>query len=349
MQLSRQHAPASHSSSIVSLACRYPAASSAAAGNVTGQQGFWGNLADGVNLQAPVPLARWDINRWYAPNLEPHRMYVPFGSFVDGVDVFDASLFGLAAGEALALDPQARILLEQTHVALMQGRLGSASGATGVYIGCMYTEYLDSILGPQGLADSNSSSIIGHGLSFLVGRVSYTFGLAGPCISTDTACSSSLVALHLANQGLAAGQTQAAVAGGVNIMLEPRTTARICLLQALSPVGRCKTFDATGDGYGRGEGFAVAVLRWAHSSGLTVVSWTLPSSHSLWAGPSKDRLTPCIKPCTFASTMTIVCGLSCLMPRITLLHWRRPFAKHQVDMPSRSSRLALHISSEKLS
>ncbi|KAK9834736.1 hypothetical protein WJX74_008822 [Apatococcus lobatus] len=256
-----QPIPASPTSSIVSLACRYPAASLEAAGNVTGQQGFWGNLARGQNLQTPVPLSRWDVDGWYAPNLEPHRMYVPFGSFVDCVDAFDASLFGLAAGEALALDPQARILLEQTQEALMQANLGKATGATGVYIGCMYTEYLDSILGPQGLADSNSSSIIGHGLSFLVGRVSFTFGLAGPCISTDTACSSSLVALHLANQGLMAGQTEAAMAGGVNIMLEPRTTARICLLQALSPVGRCKTFDATGDGYGRGEGFAVAVLR----------------------------------------------------------------------------------------
>ena len=116
VQLSRQQGPASLTSSILSLACRYPAAASSAAGQVIGQQGFWANIADSQNLQAPVPLARWDVDRWYAPNLEPHRMYVPFGSFVDGVDKFDAGLFGLAAGEALALDPQARILLEQTQV-----------------------------------------------------------------------------------------------------------------------------------------------------------------------------------------------------------------------------------------
>ena len=115
-QLGWQHGPASLTSSIVSLACHYPAASSSAAGQATGQQGFWANIAGNQNLQAPVPLARWDVDRWYAPNLEPHRMYVPFGSFVDGVDKFDAGLFGLAAGEALALDPQARILLEQTQV-----------------------------------------------------------------------------------------------------------------------------------------------------------------------------------------------------------------------------------------
>ncbi|KAK9866518.1 hypothetical protein WJX84_000275 [Apatococcus fuscideae] len=172
-------------------------------------------------------------------------MYVPFGSFVDAVDMFDASLFGLASGEALALDPQARMLLEQTQEALVQAQLGQAAAGTGVYIGCMYTEYLDSILAPQGLADSNSSAIIGHGLSFL---------------------------------GLAAGQTEAAVAGGVNIMLEPRTTARICLLQALSPVGRCKTFDATGDGYGRGEGFAVAVLRGWQEDGHPAEGSQIPAA-----------------------------------------------------------------------
>jgi acyl transferase domain-containing protein len=111
------------------------------------------------------------------------------------------------------------------------------------------------------VADGNSSAITGNGASFLVGRASYSFGFQGPCISTDTACSSSLVALHMAQQGLLLGETAAAAAGGVNIMLTSQTTARICLLQALSPVGRCQSFDAAGDGYGRGEAFTVAYLR----------------------------------------------------------------------------------------
>ena len=164
----------------------------------------------------------------------------------------------------------------------------------------------------QGLADSNASAITGHGLSFLAGRVSFTFGLQGPCVATDTACSSSLVAMHLSAQvhtrphlgmqakrtrgsaketsslhlqGLRGMEAGAAIAAGVNIMLAAQTTARICLLQvlgaclctpqkhaadglsmlgglqALSRVGRCQTFDSAADGYGRGEGFAVLLLR----------------------------------------------------------------------------------------
>ena len=104
-------------------------------------------------------------------------------------------------------------------------------------------------------------AVVGSGLSFMVGRISYTFGFTGPCISTDTACSSSLVATHLAHHGLTSFQSNAAVAGGTNAMLLAGTTAAICQLQALSPVGRCKSFDSSADGYGRGEGFAAVVLR----------------------------------------------------------------------------------------
>jgi acyl transferase domain-containing protein len=125
-----------------------------------------------------------------------------------------------------------------------------SSQKVGVYVGCMYTEYLDGVLGRSTVADDNANSIVGHGLSFMVGRLSFTYGLQGPCISTDTACSSSLVASHLGHTGIGNGESEQALAGGVNLMLIPQTTARICLLQALSPVGRCKTFDASADGYG---------------------------------------------------------------------------------------------------
>ena len=122
-----------------------------------------------------------------------------------------------------------------------------------------HTEYLESLLKPAGLADTQASSITGHGLSFMVGRLSFTFDLTGPCVSTDTACSSSLVALHLGRLAVAGREASCAVAAGVNLMLSPVTTGRICMLRALSPVGRCQTLDAEGAGYGRGEG--VAVLR----------------------------------------------------------------------------------------
>ncbi|CAL8465609.1 g5145 [Coccomyxa elongata] len=250
---------------VCAIAARYPLPLGASPldSAKSGADQFWHTLSTGANLPVTVPVSRWDIDDVYSPEPVAKNMYVRFGCFVDAVDEFDASAFRIASGEAVAMDPQARIALEQTQEA-MHAAGGNADGeaaATGTYFGCMYTEYLDAILGPTGVADSNSAAITGHGLSFLVGRMAYTFGLSGPCVSTDTACSSSLVALHLAHQGLMTGETAAAAAGGVNVMLTPQTTARICLLQALSPVGRCKTFDESGDGYGRGEGFTVAYLR----------------------------------------------------------------------------------------
>jgi acyl transferase domain-containing protein len=113
----------------------------------------------------------------------------------------------------------------------------------------------------NGAKDNNAATLTGNGLSFLVGRISYSFGLQGPCISTDTACSSSLVALHLGRQGIATNQSLGSMSGGSNVMLIPLTTSRICILKALSPDGRCKTFDSTSDGYGRGEGIAIALLK----------------------------------------------------------------------------------------
>jgi hypothetical protein len=159
----------------------------------------------------------------------------------------------------MGMDPQTRLLLEKTFEASSIVTNG-VSNKTGVYVGCMYTEYLNGILGPAGLANSSASSITGHGLSFMVGRLSFTFGWQGPCISTDTACSSSLVALHLAYQGIVRHESEFALAGGVNVMLIPQTTSRICLLQALSIVGRCKALDASSDGYGRGEALCIGLL-----------------------------------------------------------------------------------------
>ncbi|BDA51457.1 probable inactive phenolphthiocerol synthesis polyketide s at N-terminal half [Coccomyxa sp. Obi] len=240
---------------VCAIAARYPLPSGATPldSTKTGADHLWHTLSTGANLPVTVPVSRWDIDDVYSPEATAKKMssvarYVRFGCFVDAVEDFDAGAFRIASGEAVAMDPQCRIALEQMQEAMHAagGNIDGEAAATGTYFGCMYTEYLDAILGPSGVADSNSTAITGHGLSFLVGRIAYTFGLQGPCVSTDTACSSSLVAMHLAHQGLMSGETAAAAAGGVN---------------ALSPVGRCKTFDASGDGYGRGEGFTVAYLR----------------------------------------------------------------------------------------
>lgn len=117
-------------------------------------------------------------------------------------------------------------------------RLSQCRFAAGVYVGCMYHEYIQ-VMASHG-AKLPPQAFIGNGPPYLVGRLSYAFGLTGPCVSTDTACSSSLVATHLAHQGMLAGETPGAVVGGINIMLRPETTAGICQLRALSAVGRCR-------------------------------------------------------------------------------------------------------------
>lgn len=188
-------------------------------------------------------------------------MYVRFAAFIPGVENFDAPLFRIAPAEATYMDPQGRMLLEQTHLAFKNAEFSSKSAIptdTGVYVGVMHMEYIQYLAGNG--ARVTPAVTTGNGMDFLIGRVSYTFGLTGPCLSTHTACSSSLVAAHLAHTGLLNGEASAAAASGVFMVMLPGTMSGISQLQAFSAVGRCKSFEASGDGYGRGEGCAVAVL-----------------------------------------------------------------------------------------
>ena len=160
------------------------------------------------------------------------------------------------------MDPQGRMLLEQHHLALQDAQRCSGAPSpldTGVYVGVMHMEFIQYLAGNG--ARVTPAVTTGNGMDFLIGRVSYTFGLTGPCLSTHTACSSSLVATHLAHTGLLNGEASAAAASGVFMVMLPGTMSGISQLQAFSPVGRCKTFEASGDGYGRGEGCAVVMLR----------------------------------------------------------------------------------------
>jgi acyl transferase domain-containing protein/NADPH:quinone reductase-like Zn-dependent oxidoreductase/acyl carrier protein/NAD(P)-dependent dehydrogenase (short-subunit alcohol dehydrogenase family) len=188
-------------------------------------------------------------------------MYVRFAAFIPGVENFDAPLFRIPPAEATYMDPQGRMLLEQTHLALQNAEFSTKTtipNDTGVYVGVMHMEYIQYLAGNG--ARVTPAVTTGNGMDFLIGRVSYTFGLTGPCLSTHTACSSSLVATHLSHTGLLNGEASAAAASGVFMVMLPGTMSGISQLQAFSPVGRCKTFEASGDGYGRGEGCAVAVL-----------------------------------------------------------------------------------------
>lgn len=134
---------------------------------------------------------------------------------------------------------------------------------------CYGAEYVE-LLPEWGISNTGAAVSTGNTFPFMVGRVAYTYNFQGPVVSTDTACSSSLVSTHLAHKALLLGECAAAVAAGVNALLSPKTSIKISALQALSPVGRCQTFDAAADGYGRGEGFAVALLTILnnHSSSL---------------------------------------------------------------------------------
>jgi len=231
----------------------------------------------GIEIQSLVPPARWDLEAIYAPAQMREHMYVRVGGWLDRVDMFDHAAFGLSRDEGLAMDPQLRLLLELTHElthGLDHGPTGARGAAslskstnlTSNFAGCMYQEYLDGVLGPAGMADTTPAAITSTGMSFLVGRLSYHFNLRGQSVACDTACSSSLVAVHLARAAIRdgpGGPGRRALAHGVNMMLSPQTTSRICMLQALSPVGRCKTSDASADGYGRSEsGMSVLLGGW---------------------------------------------------------------------------------------
>ena len=212
--------------------------------------------AAGKEIQSLVPSARWDVDAHYAPNQTQELMYVRIGGWLDHVDIFDPTPFGLSRDEATAMDPQLRLLLELTHE-LVRGvpNISDASNTTSNFVGCMYQEYLDGVLRVGGMADTVPSAITSTGMSFLVGRLSYHYNFRGLAVSCDTACSSSLVGVHLARKALLSSKHsgEQALAHGVNMMLSARTTSRICMLQALSPVGRCKTADISADGYGRSE------------------------------------------------------------------------------------------------
>jgi acyl transferase domain-containing protein len=180
-------------------------------------------------------------------------------AWMAGAEAFDEGAFRLSKSEAAGLDPQSRALLEQTAAALADAGGALRPKTAGVYVGCVWTEYL-TLQQELGLNPS-ANSLTGSGLNFTSGRVSYTFGLQGPCVGLDTACSSSLVAAHLGHRGLLDGEVGEAVAGGTNLMLSATTGLHLARLGSLSSNGRSKTFDSTADGYGRGEACVMVVIR----------------------------------------------------------------------------------------
>jgi thioester reductase-like protein len=239
---------------IVGIGCRFP-------GGADDPERFWQLLHDGVDAVRPVPADRWDADAYYDPRPDaPGKMTTRWGGFVDDVDHFDAAFFGITPREAAGMDPQQRFLLQVAWEALEHAGIDPRSlneSSTGVFIGICNNDSLRRVTAES--IDAYTST--GNAFSVAAGRLSYLLGLQGPSLAIDTACSSSLVAVHLACRSLRQGECRLALAGGVNLILSPLPSIALSKLGMMASDGRCKTFDARADGFVRGEGCGVVILK----------------------------------------------------------------------------------------
>ncbi|KST62480.1 type I polyketide synthase [Mastigocoleus testarum] len=240
---------------IIGIGCRFPGAQD--------PESFWELLHNGVDATAQVPSNRWDIDRFYNEEpVTPGKMNTRRGGFLKEVDRFDASFFGISPREAERMDPQQRLVLEVTWEALENAAIipENLSGSqTGVFIaignydyGRLLAKDVDRISAYDGT---------GNTLCIAANRLSYVLNLRGPSLVIETACSSSLVALHFACRSLQTGESNLGLVGGVSLMLSPEPTITYSQARMMANDGRCKTFDASADGYVRGEGCGVVVLK----------------------------------------------------------------------------------------
>jgi microcystin synthetase protein McyG len=240
---------------VIGLGCRLPGAD--------GPDAFWRLLAEGRDAVSEVPADRWDAAAWYDPDPDaPGKINTRYGGFLRRVDGFDPGFFGISPREAAAMDPQQRVLLEVAWETLEHANIPAERlrGSTaGVFVGFCGDDY--ARLAPPDPEVIEAFGVLGTARSTAAGRIAYVLGLQGPVIQLDTACSSSLAAVHLALQSLRRGECELALAGGVNLILSPATSVGFSRLKALAPDGRCKTFDAAADGYGRGEGCGLVALK----------------------------------------------------------------------------------------
>ncbi|WP_280234310.1 type I polyketide synthase [Nocardia cyriacigeorgica] len=233
---------------IVGIGCRFP-------GGGDGPQQLWRVFRDGIDAVTEVPADRWDTTALTDENPR-------WGGFLADVEGFDAEFFGIAAREAARMDPQQRIVLEVAWNALEDAGLGPrrlAGTRTGVFIGASTYDHGAAVLAPG--TETASSDGTGSALSVIANRLSYCLDLGGPSMTVDTACSSSLVAVHLACRSLRSGESDLAMAGGVNIVASPRIAQSFGKGSLMAPDGRCKPFDERADGYVRSEGAGVVVLK----------------------------------------------------------------------------------------
>ncbi|BBY38314.1 mycocerosic acid synthase [Mycobacterium mantenii] len=255
--------PAEHSTreplAIVGIGCHFP-------GGAHTPHSYWNLLCSEIDATCTVPETRWNAEKYYDPNpAKVGKMVTRRGGFLSEIDQFDPQFFGISPREANLVDPQQRLLLQTTWEALEDGGIAPDSLAgteVGVFIGGFTLDY--QLLQNQGRASRyrfKTHSATGMMMTMLANRISFAFDFRGPSMTVDTACSSSLVAVHLAALSIWNGECDLALAGGVNIMIGPNTAIAESKSGFLSPDGRCKAFDDSADGYARGEGGAVVVIK----------------------------------------------------------------------------------------
>ncbi|KAH8169844.1 KR domain-containing protein [Sarocladium implicatum] len=242
---------------ITGLSCRFP-------GDGVGPSNFWDSICDGKSAWSEIPRDRFNAEAfWSGDNKKRHGSITKSGHFLkDDVSQFDANFFSISRAEANAMDPQHRLMLEVTYEALESAGypVESLAGTrTGVFMGHFTGDYKELVLRDADAMPPYSTT--GLNKTSLANRISWTFDLRGPSFSLDTACSSSLVAFHIACQSLRTGESDMAIVGGSNLLLNPEMFIAFSGQGFLSADGKCKSFDASGDGYGRGEGIAVVILK----------------------------------------------------------------------------------------
>jgi acyl transferase domain-containing protein/NADPH:quinone reductase-like Zn-dependent oxidoreductase/SAM-dependent methyltransferase/acyl carrier protein len=249
---------AKDSIAIIGIGCRFP-------GGINDTESFWKLLVEGREAVGDVPPDRWNIERFFdaEPGL-PGKSIARRGGFLDGIDQFDPQFFGISPREAPYVDPQHRLLLETAWEAVEDAGLVldlEQGTDLGVFVGISHNEYQGIQGTPWEHSGIGPHSPTGCAHSIAANRISYCFNLRGPSVAMDTACSSALTAVHMACEHIRAGRGDVALAGGVTVIITPGGFIGFSQASMLSPEGRCKAFDASADGFVRGEGAGMVILK----------------------------------------------------------------------------------------
>jgi acyl transferase domain-containing protein len=241
---------------IVGIGCRFP-------GSIVDPASFWRVVSEGVDAITEIPRDRLDVERFYDPRpATPGRMMSRFGGYLDHIEDFDPGFFGISPREAQSIDPQQRVLLETAWEALEdagQDVLALEGSRTAVFVGQWLSDFESRLFTDPEVVDFAMTT--GSGRYASSGRISYVFGLRGPSLTLDSGCSSSLAAVHLGVRSIRSGEADLALAGGVNVILQPHITIGYSQSRMMAADGHCRFGDASGEGYVRSEGAGLVVLK----------------------------------------------------------------------------------------